>query len=253
MTKEIEKWWNEASKGYQKDSKIRTKSAHYGPYAPDENKLKLLGSIRGKRILEIGCGGGQCSIAFAKQGAKCTGLDLSKEQLKHAEELAKKEKVSVKFLKHDIQTLKGIKSKTYDIVFSAFALQYVPDLTKCFKEVSRVLKKGGLFVFSFDHPFYSTLSTETFKVVQNYNKSGKIEETETWPDGSKHKFIAYRRKVSDIFDSLLKAGFFIERMIEPFDKKTEKAWKGENWEKIYPEKLVEMVCPTIIFKVKKIK
>lgn len=251
MTKEIEKWWNEASKGYQTDSKIRTKFAHYGPYAPDENKLKLLGNVKGKKILEIGCGGGQCSIAFAKQGAKCTGLDLSKEQLKHAEELAKKERVSVKFLKHDIQTLKGIKSKNYDIVFSAFALQYVPDLTKCFREVYRVLKKGSIFVFSFDHPFYSTLSTETFNVIQNYNKSGKIEETETWPDCSKHKFVAYRRKVSDIFDSILKAGFSIEKIIEPFDRKTEKAWKEGHWKEIYPPKLVEMVCPTIIFKTKK--
>ncbi len=251
MTKEIEKWWDEASRGYQDDSKIRTKSAHYGPYAPDENKLKLLGNVKGKEILEIGCGGGQCSIAFAKQGAKCTGLDLSKEQLKYAKELTKKEKVLVKFLKHDIQTLKGIKSKNYDIVFSAFALQYVPDLTKCFREVYRVLKKNGIFVFSFDHPFYSSLSHKTFKMKLNYNKAGKVEEIETWPDGSKHTFVAYRRKVSDIFDSLLKVGFSIERMIEPFDKKTEKAWKEGNWKEIYPPKLVEMVCPTIIFKTKK--
>ena len=251
MTKEIEKWWNEVSKSYQEDSKIRTKSAHYGPYAPDENKLKLLGNVKGKKILEIGCGGGQCSIAFAKQGAKCIGLDLSKEQLKHAEELAKKEKVSVKFLKHDIQTLKGIKSKNYDIVFSAFALQYIPDLTKCFREVNRVLKKGGIFVFSFDHPFYSTLSTETFKIIHNYNKSGKIEETETWPDGSKHKFVAYVRKFSDIFGSVLKANLVIEKIIEPFDKKTEKAWKKGNWKETYPPRLVEMIGPTIIFKTKK--
>ena len=251
MTKEIEKYWNKASKGYQENSKIETKSAHYGPYAPNENKLKLLGSVKGKKILEIGCGGGQCSVAFAKQGAKCTGLDLSREQLKYAEELAKKNKVSIKFLKHDIQTLKGLKSNTYDIVFSAFALHYVPDLTKCFEEVFRVLKKGGLFVFSFDHPFYSSLSPETFKIYKNYNISGKIEETETRPDGSKHKFIYYSRKVSDIFDSLLKASFSIERMIEPFDKRTEKAWREEHWKEIYPEKLVEMVCPTIIFKSKK--
>jgi len=251
MTKEIKKWWNEASKGYQEDSKIRTKSAHYGPYAPDESKLKLLGNVKGKKILEIGCGGGQCSIAFAKQGAKCTGLDLSKEQLKHAEELAKKEKVSVNFLEHDIQMLKGIKSNHYSIVFSAFALQYVPDLRKCFSEVYRVLKKGGIFVFSFDHPFYSSLSTETFKIIQNYNKSGKIEETETWSDGSKHKFVAYRRKISDIFDSILKADLVVEKIIEPFDKKTEKAWKEGNWKKIYPPRFVEMICPTIIFKTKK--
>jgi len=251
MTRDIEKWWDDSSKGYQEDSKIGVKFAHYGPYAPNENKLKLLGNVKGKKILEIGCGGGQCSIAFAKQGAKCSGLDLSREQLRHAEELAKKERVPVKFLKHDIQTLRGIKSKTYDIVFSAFALQYVPDLTRCFKEVFRVLKKEGLFVFSFDHPFYSSLSPETFKIDKNYNKPGRIEEIETWPDGSKHKFVAYMRKISDIFDSLQKAGFSIEKIIEPFDKKMEKAWKGGNWQEIYPEKLIKMIGPTIIFKAKK--
>ncbi len=251
MTKEIERWWNEASKNYQESSQIETKAAHYGPYAPNENKYKLLGNVKGKRVLEIGCGGGQCSIAFAKQGAKCTGLDLSSEQLKHAEELAKRNSVLVKFRKHDIQKLRGLKSNHYDIVFSAYALQYVPDLTKCFKETFRVLKKGGLFVFSFEHPFYSSISTVTFRVDKNYNKSEKIKEIETWPDGSKHVFVAYRRKIGEIFESLLRAGFSVEKIIEPFDKKAENAWRNDYWKKIYPEKLIEMVGPTIIFKAKK--
>lgn len=251
MTKEIEKWWDEASRGYQGDSDIGTDSAHYGPYAPNENKLRLLGNVKGKEILEIGCGGGQCSIAFSKQGAICTGLDLSKEQLKYAEKLAKKNNVFVKFLKHDIQSLKGFESNNYDIVFSAFALHYVPDLTKCFKEVFRVLKNKGIFVFSFDHPFYSAINPETFKVDKNYNKSGLYSEKVLWADSSEHKFVAYARKISEIFDSLIQSGFLIEKMIESFDEKTEKAWRKGNWEKIYPIKLVEMIPPTIIFKARK--
>lgn len=79
MEKEIKKWWEEIAQDYQKKYKIPTKSAHYGPYSPDEDKLNLLGSIKRKKILEIGCGGGQCSIAFAKQGAKCIGLDISEK------------------------------------------------------------------------------------------------------------------------------------------------------------------------------
>jgi ubiquinone/menaquinone biosynthesis C-methylase UbiE len=250
MKNDIEKWWNNTAKKYQKESKIGTDSAHYGPYSSNENKLRLLGNVKRKNILELGCGGGQCSISFAKQGAKCTGLDLSEEQIKHAKKLAKKEKVSVKFLKKDIQTLEGIKSESYDIVFSAFALQYVSDLTKCFKEISRVLKKKGIFVFSLDHPFYLSLSTETLKIL-NYNQSGKIEEIITWPDGSKHKFVMYKRKVSEIIDSVLESRLSLEKLIEPFDKKGEKAWKGGYWKNVYPKKLVEKVGPTIIFKTKK--
>ncbi len=92
MTQEIKKWWNDVSKGYQRDSQIHTKSAHYGPYAPDEDALKLIGTVKGKKILEIGCGGGQCSIAFAKKKALCTGIDISEKQLEFAEKLAKKKK-----------------------------------------------------------------------------------------------------------------------------------------------------------------
>ncbi|MBU2441101.1 MAG: RsmD family RNA methyltransferase, partial [Nanoarchaeota archaeon] len=50
MTKELEIWWNEVSKGYQEDSDLHTKSALYGPFCPDEDKLKLLGNLKGKKL-----------------------------------------------------------------------------------------------------------------------------------------------------------------------------------------------------------
>jgi len=239
MTKEIEKWWEETSQHYQESTKIGIGTAHYGPYAPDENELRLLGNVRGKKILEIGCGGGQCSVAFAKQGAVCTGIDISKEQLKFAENLAKKNKIKVNFTKGDIQTLKGIKSGSFDIVFSAFALQYVPDLTKCFREVFRVLKKKGLFVFSLDHPFYDVINDKTFKIKTSYFETGKMIEG---------KFVFYKRKVSDILNSLIESKFSVEKMIEPLKLKVQKSWRGGRWDEIYPPKLVKLIGPTIIFK-----
>jgi ubiquinone/menaquinone biosynthesis C-methylase UbiE len=248
MTKEIKKWWNETSQGYQKDAKIPTKSAHYGLYSPDEDKLKLLGNIKGKKILEIGCGGGQCSIAFAKQGAHCIGIDISEEQLKFAKNLAKKEKVKVKFILGDFQNLNRIKSNSQDIVFSAFALHYSQNLDEVFKQVHRILKKNGLFVFSFDHPFYDTINSKNFKIEFSYFKTGKFVEWETWKNGSKHKFVMYKRKVSDIYDSLVKAKFFVERIIEPL-KLNKDSWEN----KYYPIKLAKLIGPTIIFKTKKLK
>ena len=76
MTKETKKWWEQVSEWYQKESKIPI-SIHYGPGSPNEDKLKLLGNLKGKDILEIGCGGAQCGIAMAKKGAKVTGIDIS--------------------------------------------------------------------------------------------------------------------------------------------------------------------------------
>jgi len=251
MIKKIKKYWEASSKKYQEKSTISTSYAHYGPYAPHEDKLKLLGNIKNKKILEIGCGGGQCSIAFAKRGAVCKGLDICVEQIKYAKELAKKEKVNVDFSTKNIKNLEGIKSNSYDIVFSAFALQYIPNLKKCFKEVNRVLKKNGLFVFSFDHPFYSSLDPKTSKLVLNYNKLKICSQETIRPDGSKIEFIAYTHKISETYKCLVDNNFIVEEIIEPFDEKIEKGWTKNFWKKVYPLKLVRLIGPTIIFKSKK--
>src|SRR3989338_6985105 len=131
MSKETKKWWEHSSKSYQKESNIPA-DIHYGPGAPNEKELRLLGKLKGKRVLEIGCGGAQCGIAMAKQGAIVTGIDISEEQLKFARKLAEKNNVKLDFYQGDIKKLKQIKSNSRDIVFSEWALQYVDDLDKCF-------------------------------------------------------------------------------------------------------------------------
>ena len=145
MTNDIKEWWEKEAKSYQELCKIPI-DIHYGPGSPNEKHLKLLGNIKDKKILEIGCGGAQCSIVFAKKGAKVTAIDISEEQLKFAKSLAEKNKVSIEFYQGDAKNLGQIKSSSHDIVFSAFTFQFIDDLPKCFNEAKRVLKKKGLFV-----------------------------------------------------------------------------------------------------------
>ena len=152
--------WNRLSAGYQADHAIPTDSAHYGPWSPPENELRLLGDVRGLRILEVGCGGGQCSIAFARQGAQVTGLDLSDEQLAYARRLAAGEGVSVRFVQGSATDLSAFAGGTFDLLFSAYALQYVADLRGCLSECSRVLRAGGRLVVSLDHPFRDCFSDD---------------------------------------------------------------------------------------------
>jgi ubiquinone/menaquinone biosynthesis C-methylase UbiE len=243
MTKETKKWWESASNYYQKECKIPV-DIHYGPGSPNERELKLLGNLKGKNILEIGCGGAQCGIAMAKKGAKVIGIDISEEQLKFAKELAGKNKVNIKFYQKDIKNLSPIKSNSQDIVFSAFALHYIDDLLKCFKEVNRVLKKKGLFVFSFPHPFFRTIDPKSLKIKESYFKTGKF--VETFSDPSK-KFVAYNHTIADLFNLLTKSGFNVEKIVEPDSRKKykEDPWYG-IWD--YNSNFLRMIPPTIIFK-----
>ena len=128
--------------------------AHYGPDIPTEAELRLLGDLRGKRVLELGCGGGQCSIAFAKQGATAIGVDFSAAQLAFGRRLCDEEDVRVELRQGDMADLAFLRADSIDLVFSAYAFRYVEDLNRVFRQVHRVLKVGAPLVFSLPHPAY---------------------------------------------------------------------------------------------------
>lgn len=242
----IKEYWNKNSKYYQEDSNIKI-GIHYGPGAPFEDTLKLLGNLRGKKVIEIGCGGAQCGIAMAKKGAKVTGIDQSEEQLKFAKQLAEKNKVKINLIQGSFQNLSKLKSNNYDLAFSAFAFQYSPDIKKVFKQVHRILKKKGLFVFSLDHPFFDIINTKTLKIEKSYFETGKYtEKMSEGPD-----LILYSHKISDLFNALVESGFEVEKIVEPDSriKYKDDPWYG-LWEYYLPKKM-KLVPPTIIFKARK--
>lgn len=65
MSKETKDWWEYSSKYYQEECNIPI-DVHYGAGSPNEKYFGLLGNVKNKKILELGCGGAQCSIALAK-------------------------------------------------------------------------------------------------------------------------------------------------------------------------------------------
>lgn len=248
MAIDLEKSWDFISRHYQAAHRISTEDAHYGPSVPGERQLRLLGNVRGKKILEIGCGGGQCSIAFAKRGAIATGIDFSKEQIKYARELAGENKVGVNFIQGNLEKRFPIASGSQDIVFSSYALQYV-GLEKCFREVHRVLKNKGLFVFSLEHPFFGIFrfGSKKLEVVQSYFDTGIAPFRWGYPKKSP-KFYAYVRTLSGIYNALVDAGFFAEKIIEPKPLKKDLL---ADYSKYYPYEKIKMAPSTIIFKARK--
>ena len=123
---------------------------------------------------------------------------------------------------------------------------------RVFCQVNRVLKKDGTFLFSLDHPFYLLINPISKKLVASYFATGRHEFVETGKDKTKHKFVYYRIKLSDIYNVLIETGFSVEKILEPLSlNKKQGAWKKGPWKKIYPEETVKFIGPTIIFKAKK--
>ena len=98
------------------------------------------------------------------------------------------------------------------------AIMYVEDIDKVFAEVSRVLKHGGRFIFSTNHPFIMCVgATELWveeKANPNYNYRGPIEWK--WDKNDSFVFTTYRRQINDYINNLANNNFMIKRMEELF-------------------------------------
>jgi 2-polyprenyl-3-methyl-5-hydroxy-6-metoxy-1,4-benzoquinol methylase len=96
MADEAKHWWERHAPQFQETAQLPI-DVVYGHHV-NEKQLQLIGPVTGKHLLEIGCGGAQCGIAFAKQGAVVTGVDIAAAQLEYANELAQKKRRHNHFL-----------------------------------------------------------------------------------------------------------------------------------------------------------
>jgi SAM-dependent methyltransferase len=212
--------WETISAHYQASTRISTDDVHYGPLAPGERELGLLGDVAGKRVIEIGCGGGQNSIALAKWGAVCIGVDPSPTQLDHARRLAAECGVEVPFVEGVAEDLSAFPDGHFDIALSSYAFDYVTDLRRAYREVWRVLVPGGPFVFCLSHPWFQAVGwylagDSDAPDVANYAAWPAVEEWDwRYEDGTSARMRDHLRTLGQIVSELIETGFVLERLIE---------------------------------------
>lgn len=207
--------WNKIARRYQAETGLGTDSPHYGPDVPTERELKLVGDVKGKRVLELGCGGGQCSIAFAKLGGVAIGIDASAEQLAYAKRLAEREEVRVEWHHGDLADLAFLRADSIDVAFSAYAFSYVADLSRVLRQVHRVLRHHGLFVFSYEHPFALAVEWPGVALEAPVVQRSYFDRGPTTVEHFGETFTVYPRTVGDVFVGLARSGFRIEALVEP--------------------------------------
>ena len=116
-----------------------------------------IGNLKGLHILDIGCGGGLLSEKFAIQGAKVTGIDISQNSINVAIEHALKNNLTIDYKLGYAENIPS-NDKYFDAVICADCLEHVDDLEKVINEISRVLKKDGIFC-------YDTINRNVFSKI----------------------------------------------------------------------------------------
>lgn len=205
--------WDRYAAIYQAGAQLPTTTAHYGPDIPTESELHLLGDLRGKRVLELGCGGAQCSIAFVKAGATAIGVDFSAEQLAFARRLCEREEVRLELRQGDLADLAFLRADSIDLVFSAYTFGYVEDLDRVFRQVHRVLRPGAPLVFSLPHPAYDMIDDDAdppLLVRRSYFDRRPIDYQ--WAG---IRFTDYRHTFADLYMGLVRASYRVDLVLEP--------------------------------------
>lgn len=122
--------------------------------APEWPALRaMLPDLRGRRVLDLGCGFGWfCRWARENGAERVLGLDVSMKMLERAQ--AETRDAAITYSKADMEQLE-LDPASFDLVYSSLALHYVVNLSRLMAQVHRCLVPSGSFVFSVEHPIYT--------------------------------------------------------------------------------------------------
>jgi len=194
--------------------------------------LDMLPDVKGRTGLDVGCGEGHNTRLLAKQGAQMTALDISPTFIRYAREEEERAPLGIRFLEGSATEL-PFPNGAFDFAVAMMSLMDMPEIEKVFAEVRRVLIPGGFFQFSILHPCFDTPHRKNLRgedgLTYAYEIGGYFRERQgeilEWtfsaaPPEEKARFPRFRvpqytRMLSSWVNTLLDAGFTVERLGEP--------------------------------------
>jgi ubiquinone/menaquinone biosynthesis C-methylase UbiE len=201
---EVAEWYDATLSG---DSPLAT--------MPRETALRLLGAPSG-RLLDIGCGGGSHTAAFAAAGWGTVGVDVSEAQLRLARERGCE-------VVHGRAESLPFEDASFDAVVSLWTHTDIDDWPAAVSEMRRVLQPAGPLVYVGVHPCFvgpHSLFVEGKGVPELhagwYRRPGRYEEAPgISPTGLRAKVGAVHLPLAELVQSFTDAGFTLEQIEEP--------------------------------------
>jgi SAM-dependent methyltransferase len=212
------RWWDGEADAYHAEHGQFLGEADF-VWCPErlrEADARLLGDVRGKRVLEVGCGSAMCSRWLAGQGARPVASDVSAGMLRHARLGADRTGVCVPLAQADAQYL-PFADASFEVVFTAFgAVPFVADSARVMREAARVLVPGGRWVFATTHPirwiFPDDPGPDGLTATMPYwDRTPYVEYAES----GEAVYVEHHRTLSDRVREIAAAGFRLVDIVEP--------------------------------------
>lgn len=189
-----------------------------------KNRRLIYGNLRGKKVLCLASGGGQQSAVFSLLGASVTVADISQGQLNGDLLAASHYGYPIETVQCDMTDLSGFADGQFDIVYQPISICFVPDIIPVYREVHRVLKKGGIYTVAHQNPATYVVDFDNgkdgwdgigYRIASPY-RGGAIRMDES---GCENQFEGemtgeFRHLFIDIFSQLTESGFIIKYVWE---------------------------------------
>lgn len=179
---------------------------------------EMLPDFNGKRVLDLGCGfGWHCRYAAEHGASEVVGVDLSHNMLTRARELTDSDRIQ--YIEMPIEDI-DFPENSFDVVLSSLTFHYIADFGAMCDKVARVLKPGGVFVFSAEHPVFTAYGDQDW----HRDERGEILH---WPvdryfyEGARdavflgEPVVKCHRTLTTYLGELLRRGFLLEAVVEP--------------------------------------
>jgi SAM-dependent methyltransferase len=213
-------WWDGEAEAYyvEHGAYLGDDRFVWGPEGLDEAEAGLLGPVRDRDVLEVGCGAAQCARWLARQGARVVATDLSAGMLRRGAALEARPGTprTAGLVQADARVL-PFADGCFDIACSAYgALPFVADGEAVMREVARVLRPGGRWVFSVGHPIRWAFPDDPGPAGLTASRSyfDRTPYVEAAADGTV-LYAEHHATLGDRVRQLAAAGFRLLDLVEP--------------------------------------
>lgn len=179
----------------------------------------VIPDMEGKRLLDLGCGyGWHCKYAVQRGASSVVGIDLSTKMIAKAKEINADPRIE--YITMAVEDFDYRCAEKFDVVLSSLTFHYIESFAQVCHDVSDCLKQGGEFIFSVEHPIFTSYGSQEWC----RDESGTILH---WPvdryfsEGRRtsnflgEEVVKYHKTLNTYIGGLISGGFEITNLIEP--------------------------------------
>lgn len=206
MVKSVNTQYNQLANVY-----IASQKGFYTKYKSFSREIiqEWAGNLKGKTVLDVGCGDGHDLLTYRQMGSKkLFGIDPSQEMVALAKETVGRH-ATIK--KCSVEST-PFRARQFDIIIGRYSLHYVPSIDKAYKEMNRILKPGGAMIMVVPHPIRDL----EIQKSKNYGEKELIKAQLYYNDPTMEPIYVtfHSHTFSDYFSKIFFKYFVIDQFVE---------------------------------------